>query len=159
MTLIIQHENPAEYAPTVSYNHCGRMPWSGRHFSEFSGIEVVELLQFCEEEGHRQGLNDALYDRVGSREKSPFHHEFMGGFPEQAWHDAYWMGVQKNEDTTPEVIEAEIQKVLDSPDTSVWLRYALQSAAQRDGADAVNDAEYLHDLLMRRFNAYVLDGH
>lgn len=91
--IITQHENPAEYAPTFFFNHCGRMPWSGRRQSDFSGVEVVELLQFCECEGGRQGHNDANQDRIGDREQAPFHEAFLGGFPKQVWENAYWKGV------------------------------------------------------------------
>ncbi|ELY6275858.1 hypothetical protein P2G74_16940 [Cronobacter muytjensii] len=111
----------------------------------------MELLQFCEQEGHRQGLNDALCDRVGQREHSPFHPAFMGGYPEQAWHDACWTGVQQNEDTTPEAINAEIQETLANPDTSFGLRDALTSVLERDRADAVSDADFLNDIMMCQF--------
>ncbi|WP_171999131.1 hypothetical protein [Cronobacter sp. JZ38] len=111
----------------------------------------MELLQFCEQEGHRQGLNDALCDRVRQREDSPFHLAFMGGYPEQAWHDACWTGVQQNEDTGPEAINAEIQETLANPDTSFGLRDALTSVLERDRADAVSDADFLNDIMMRQF--------
>lgn len=156
MTIIRFHENPAEYAPTFFFNHCGTMPWSGRHESEFSGLELIELFQFCEEEGHRQGINDANQDRIGSREEAPFHQDFMGGYPKSLWEDAYWIGVQAHDDTTPVAIELEIQKVLSAPDTSRWLCDALNSALDRDSTDAMNDAEFLCDLLMRRTNALSL---
>lgn len=91
--IITQHENPAEFAPTFFFNHCGRMPWSGRCQSDFSGAEVVELLQFCESEGGRQGHNDANQDRIGASERAPFHEAFLGGYPKQVWENAYWSGV------------------------------------------------------------------
>lgn len=75
----------------------------------------------------------------------------MGGYPEQAWHDAYWTGVQHSEDTTPEAINAEIQETLANPDTSFGLRDALTSVLERDRADAVNDADFLNDIMMRQF--------
>ncbi|QFG27752.1 hypothetical protein F6476_00150 (plasmid) [Pseudomonas umsongensis] len=53
-------------------------------------------------------------------------------------------------------MELEIQKVLGAPDTSRWLRDALNSALDRDSTDATNDAEYLCDLLTRRTNALSL---
>lgn len=91
--IITQHENPAEFAPTVFFNHCGRMPWSGRCQSDFSGAEVVELLQFCESEGGRWGHNDAIQDRIGTSGQAPFHEAFLGGYPKQVWENAYWDGV------------------------------------------------------------------
>lgn len=153
MTLIIQHESPAEYAPIMSFNHCGRMPWSGRHASAFTGLELVELFQFCEEEGHRQGRNDANQDRIGTREEAPFHQDFMGGYPKQLWENAYWHGVQEQGDSTPEAVELEVQNILNDPGTSHWLRDSLISAISRDCVDALNDAEYLSELLTRRHNA------
>lgn len=156
MTLIKQHENPAEYAPHVFFNHCGAMPWSGRHVSAFSGLELIELFKFCEKEGHRQGLNDANQDRIGTREESPFHQDFMAGYPNQLWGNAYWIGVQEHGDSTPEAVELEIQNALSDAGTSNWLRDSLSSAIQRDCVDALNDAEYLSDVLTRRYNALAL---
>lgn len=45
---------------------------------------------------------------------------------------------------------ADVQSVLASPDASVWLKVALQSALQRDPVDAANDAELLAELLAKR---------
>lgn len=92
--IITQHENPAEYAPTFFFNHCGRMPWSGRNQADFNSGEVVALLQFCEQEGARQGHNDAKHDRIGTREEAPFHEAFLGGYPKQLWENGYWEGVE-----------------------------------------------------------------
>lgn len=50
MTLIVQSQSPDENAPEISYNHCGRMPWSGRHQWAFTGLQLIELLAFCEAE-------------------------------------------------------------------------------------------------------------
>lgn len=156
MTIIQQHESPAEHAPIIFLNQCGQIPWSGRHQSAFTGLEVIDLLQFCEDEGHRQGFNDANKDRIGSRVEAPFHAAFMNGFPKKLWESAYWGGVHEQCDSTPEAIELEVQKILSSPDTSHWLSEALASALTRDCADAVNDAEHLGDMLRRRFNATVM---
>lgn len=158
MTLIVQSHNPAEYAPEISYNHCGRMPWSSRHESEFSGLELIELLAFCEAEGNRQGRNDAHQDRVGTREEAPFHREFLGGFPKRIWEQAYWEGVSEAGDTTPEAINVEIREALVSPDTSNWLRTALTEAMSRELPDALEDARYLADVLIRRSNALAMNG-
>ena len=157
MSLIIQHEKPAEYAPRISFNHCGLMPWSGRHESAFTGIELIELLSFCEEEGNRQGRNDANQDRIGTREEAPFHQHFMGGYPKQLWENAYWEGVHELGNSTQETIELEVQKVLADPGTSHWLRQALSSAIPRDSLDALNDVEYLSDVLRRRCSAIELE--
>lgn len=153
MTLITQHENPAEFAPTISYNHCGQMPWSGRHASAFSGKELIELLSFCEHEGRRQGLNDAIHQRIGAREEAPFHEEFLDGYPKKLWESCYWDGVHESAPSTLEAIELEIQQALALPETSDWLRLSLTTALQRDCVDAVNDAESLCDILTRRYNA------
>lgn len=65
----------------------------GRCQSDFSGAEVVELLQFCESEGCRWGHNDAIQDRIGTSGQAPFHEAFLGGYPKQVWENAYWDGV------------------------------------------------------------------
>lgn len=158
MTLIVQSQNPDEYAPEISYNHCGRMPWSGRHQSAFTGLQLIELLAFCEAEGKRQGRNDANQDRIGTREEAPFHQEFLAGFPKRTWEQAYWEGVDESVDTTPEAIELELQETLASPDTSEWLRTALTDALSRKVPDALEDARYLADLLIRRSNAFAMYG-
>lgn len=38
---------------------------------------------------------------------------------------------------------SEIQRLIDSPSTSYWLRDALRAALQRDRVDALRDAETL----------------
>lgn len=53
------------------------------------------------------------------------------------------------------LIADEIQTILSSGTTSAWLKQALESALERDPADAANDAERLADLLDRRFYASV----
>lgn len=159
MTLIKQHEKPAEYAPEISFNHCGLMPWSGRHQSAFTGLELIDLFKFCEGEGNRQGRNDANQDRVGTREKAPFHEDFMDGYPKRLWEDAYWEGVHELANSTPEAIELEVQEALNAPSTSDWLRNALISVTPRDPVDALNDVEYLCDVLTRRCNAMALNSH
>lgn len=55
-------------------------------------------------------------------------------------------------------INADIQEVINAADTSVWLRQALQSAVERDPADAANDAERLSELLARRFDTSVSES-
>lgn len=49
-------------------------------------------------------------------------------------------------------VNDEICAVLESPDTSHWLRQALESAIRRDCVDAANDADRLSNLLARRCN-------
>ncbi|SIQ99327.1 hypothetical protein [Aquipseudomonas alcaligenes] len=53
------------------------------------------------------------------------------------------------------LITDEIQAILAAPTSSAWLKQALESALERDPADAANDAERLADLLDRRFYANV----
>lgn len=118
--IITHHENPAEFAPTFFFNHCGRMPWSGRNQADFNSGEVVELLQFCEEEGARQGHNDANQDRIGTREEAPFHEAFLGGYPKQLWENAYWEGVENH---------SQLQEL------------ALLDSAELDDCDAGMEAE------------------
>jgi len=51
--------------------------------------------------------------------------------------------------------EQEIQKVLNDPGTSNWLRDALSHALSLDCVDAVNDADYLQRILTKRYNALI----
>lgn len=44
---------------------------------------------------------------------------------------------------------AEIEALIESPDTSNWLKSALKSALTRDCNDAVSDAEFLFNILER----------
>lgn len=46
-----------------------------------------------------------------------------------------------------------IENVLDSPETSKWLRTSLLQAISRDPVDATNDAELLFQLLSERSDA------
>lgn len=48
------------------------------------------------------------------------------------------------------ILSDEIQAVLNSPETSDWLRTSLASALTRDCVDAANDAELLQELLAKR---------
>ena len=50
-------------------------------------------------------------------------------------------------------IDEEIRAVINAPDTSHWLRQALNSALERDSIDVANDADFLSDLLGRRYSA------
>lgn len=56
-------------------------------------------------------------------------------------------------------ITDDIQQVIADPSTSEWLKQALETALQRDAADAANDAEKLADLLDRRFYATIAHAH
>lgn len=49
--------------------------------------------------------------------------------------------------------DAAIKAVGTNPATSDWLRSALMASTRRDTLDALNDAEYLVELLSARFNA------
>lgn len=49
--------------------------------------------------------------------------------------------------------EQEIQKVLNDPGTSNWLRDALSNALSLDCVDVVNDADYLQRVLTKRYSA------
>jgi len=46
-------------------------------------------------------------------------------------------------------VQNEIDGVIANPATSTWLRDALTTALGRDPVNAVNDAEYLSELLAR----------
>jgi len=56
-------------------------------------------------------------------------------------------------------IPSEIQQVLADPSTSTWMKQALESALQRDPAEAANEAERLAELLDRRFFASIAHAH
>lgn len=53
--------------------------------------------------------------------------------------------------------ENAIARVLASPASSDWLKYALRTALERDAVDALNDTETLARLLRDRLAA-ALDG-
>nr|WP_223661436.1 hypothetical protein [Pseudomonas monteilii] len=46
--------------------------------------------------------------------------------------------------------DADIAAALADPTTSYWLKHSLQQALPRDPVDAVNDAEWLFELLNKR---------
>ncbi|MBC2385337.1 hypothetical protein HF209_30755 [Pseudomonas sp. WS 5096] len=50
-------------------------------------------------------------------------------------------------------VAAEIEALIESPDTSNWLKSALGSALVRDCNDAVSDAEFLYRILERHAEA------
>ena len=52
-------------------------------------------------------------------------------------------------ETTGEV-EKQINRIIDSPSTSFWLKDAFKELMQRDCLDAAGDAELLGSLLGRR---------
>ena len=52
----------------------------------------------------------------------------------------------------------EIEKVLEDPAASLWLKEALSSALDRDPVDAANDAEVLAQLLDRRCQEILSKG-
>lgn len=55
-------------------------------------------------------------------------------------------------------VDEEIQAVIASPGTSLWLRQALEQALTRDCVDAANDAEFLSEILARRCDAVAVQG-
>lgn len=55
--------------------------------------------------------------------------------------------------------DAAIKAVGTNPATSDWLRSALMASTRRDTLDALNDAEYLVELLSARFNALLAAEH
>lgn len=80
----------AEVAPKFVFNSSCVEPWGGKHASELAASDMVMILMFCENEGHRQGWNDSLNNRL--IETSSFHTDFLGGFPHRAWIAAYRAG-------------------------------------------------------------------
>lgn len=52
----------------------------------------------------------------------------------------------------------DVQAILTSPSTSVWLKDALQAALQCDPVEAANDAELLASLLTQRRAALQAKG-
>lgn len=60
-----------------------------------------------------------------------------------------WRDVPKVKGIRPMNVQAEIEAILASPDTSDWLKNALTSALKRDCNNAVGDAEILFYVLER----------
>jgi hypothetical protein len=54
-----------------------------------------------------------------------------------------------------QAIRARISNTLNDPATSYWLSDALSKAMDRDPVDALNDAEWLYDLMQERCTAIV----
>lgn len=52
----------------------------------------------------------------------------------------------------------EINAIMTDPSASGWVKTALDSALKRDPVDAVNDAEFLLGVLMRRLDNIFRQG-
>lgn len=52
----------------------------------------------------------------------------------------------------------DIAALMDSPETSMWLKESLSRALERDPVDAANDAEMLAGLLAKRCEEVLLAG-
>jgi hypothetical protein len=50
-------------------------------------------------------------------------------------------------------VKPDVQALLASPSSSVWLKVALQSALERDPVEAARDAELLAEVLSGRVGA------
>jgi len=116
MTLIRQEGDPALCTPHIFYNHSGAKRWGGRLASELTGLEVIEILQYCRSEGDRQGNLDAHYGREGAMQAGPFHPKLLGGFPAQEWECSYLSGVMDYRD---QLLESEDEDPGDEPDLDV----------------------------------------
>lgn len=76
------------HAPCFSDNARGTQPWSGKSVQELTAIDLVDMLDFCVEEGARRGWNDEHYQRFDEDEAAMmFHPDFLRGYPY-----AYWTG-------------------------------------------------------------------
>jgi hypothetical protein len=94
-----QRDNPKKHTPSIYSEAFGYMSWGGRRAKELNAKDVVMLLEFCKEEGSRQGWNDeALHckpKRKRENERGPFHPKLLGGFPFEEWKRSYLRGVDE----------------------------------------------------------------
>lgn len=90
----------AQTAPHYSCNATGVARWSGRNANEFDTALVRELITFCQEEGYRQGWNDANYQRIELNGSNLFYPTFLCAVPYYAWRINYLFGVYQYERET-----------------------------------------------------------
>lgn len=52
-------------------------------------------------------------------------------------------------------IDRQIEQILESPATSLWLRDLIRAALKRDCVDVANELEWLSELMSARANAMI----
>jgi len=86
----------ANTAPDWSCNATGSEPWSGLKESDFDDSKKQILLEFCIDEGRRQGWNDSFNSRTSDDCGNIFHPKFLSGLPFETWNKSYIGGVKEH---------------------------------------------------------------
>jgi len=84
-------DDPEQTTPRVFSNACGYQRWGGIHESLLSAFDLVDILNYCRDEGFRQGWNNALNRRCDG-DRGPFDQRLLGGFPAAEWRRYYRFG-------------------------------------------------------------------
>lgn len=90
--------DPTQWTPMYTTNTTGASPWSGKHVSELTAVDLVAILDFCRSEGGRTGWNDALNGRSDPERSSPFHAQLLGGYPYREWIEHYLCGAEDQQE-------------------------------------------------------------
>jgi hypothetical protein len=78
----------ANTAPQIFDNARGMQPWSGKRADELTANDLLDILEFCENEAWRKGWNDEQQG-IARPERAAlvFHPDFLRGWPH-----VYWVG-------------------------------------------------------------------
>ena len=88
MCLIIPGD--ANMAPQFSDNARGTQPWSGKRADKLTANDLIDILEFCEDEAWRQGWNDENQGRADPDAAGRvFHPDFLRGWPHVYWTGYY----------------------------------------------------------------------
>lgn len=107
-----------EHAPVYFLNDSGSPTWAGKAVPEMTAEEAISMLQFCFDEGARQGWSDqsASTNAVDPEGSCSFHVRFAGGLPRDVWCMRYAMGAHAQRDgrrVMEEVFPAESQEEIE----------------------------------------------
>jgi hypothetical protein len=80
-------------APTHHCSAFGTPHWSGVLAKDFTPALERDLAMFIRREATRKGNNDRVSKSIGEN-KSFFHPDFLGGWPEKMWLASYEQGVK-----------------------------------------------------------------
>lgn len=84
--------DPKEWTPKRLTNGAN---WGGKHVSELTALDLVAILEYCNNEASRVGRSDAAVGQTDVDASNPFHLDLLGGYPYREWANQYIRGIHE----------------------------------------------------------------